>query len=58
MYAITLHHPPQAHIDAVTYIGPGGLKFAEKLADLGGQVSVPTTLNSNSIDRQQWQVSE
>eukprot|EP00929_Paragymnodinium_shiwhaense_P008015 TRINITY_DN111934_c0_g1_i1.p1 TRINITY_DN111934_c0_g1~~TRINITY_DN111934_c0_g1_i1.p1 ORF type:complete len:639 (-),score=84.44 TRINITY_DN111934_c0_g1_i1:434-2350(-) len=44
----------QAHIDGCTYIGPGGLRFAEKLADLGGQVAVPTTLNSNSVDRRQW----
>ena len=29
-----------AHIDAVTYIGPGGLKFAQKLVQLGGKVKV------------------
>lgn len=29
-----------AHIDAVTYIGPGGLRFAQKLAELGGKVKV------------------
>ncbi|KAL7542739.1 hypothetical protein ACHAXR_012021 [Thalassiosira sp. AJA248-18] len=43
-----------AHIDAVTYIGPGGLKFARKLADLGGKVKVKTTLNSQSCDRRRW----
>jgi predicted aconitase with swiveling domain len=26
----------QAHIDGCTYIGPGGLRFAQTLADLGG----------------------
>jgi predicted aconitase with swiveling domain len=45
----------QAHIDGCTYIGPGGLRFAETLADLGGKVCVPTTLNSNSVDRRRWQ---
>ena len=45
----------QAHIDGCTYIGPGGLKFAQRLADLGGRVAVPTTLNSNSVDRRRWQ---
>ena len=45
----------QAHIDGCTYIGPGGLRFAQRLAELGGQVSVPTTLNSNSVDRRQWE---
>lgn len=41
----------QAHIDGCTYIGPGGLQFAQRLAALGGKVAVPTTLNSNSVDR-------
>ena len=44
----------QAHIDGCTYIGPGGLRFAQTLAEMGGQVAVPTTLNSNSVDRRQW----
>ena len=43
-----------AHIDAVTYIGRGGLQFAQKLAKLGGKVKVPTTLNSQSTDRRRW----
>lgn len=29
-----------AHVDAVTYIGPGGLAFARRLARLGGRVKV------------------
>ena len=45
----------QAHIDAVTFIGQGGLRFAQELADRGGRVCVPTTLNSGSIDRRSWQ---
>lgn len=44
----------QAHIDGCTYIGPGGLQFAQRLADMGGRVRVPTTLNSNSVDRRRW----
>lgn len=44
----------RAHIDAVTYIGPGGLKFIQTLVDLGGKVCIPTTLNSGSIDRVNW----
>ena len=43
------------HIDAVTYIGPSGLRFVQKLVELGGQVKVPTTLNSQSCDRRKWQ---
>ncbi len=30
-----------AHIDAVTYIGRGGLLFVQKLVELGGRVKVP-----------------
>jgi predicted aconitase len=44
-----------AHIDAVTFIGQGGLRFARKLVEMGGRVSVPTTLNSQSVDRRRWQ---
>ena len=36
----------QAHIDGCTYIGPGGLRFVKKLVELGGKVTIPTTLNS------------
>ena len=43
-----------AHIDACTYVGPGGLAFAEKLVELGGSVRVPTTTNSCSVDRRNW----
>jgi len=43
-----------AHIDAVTYIGPGGLEFAQRLVELGGKVKVKTTLNSQSCDRRRW----
>lgn len=41
----------QAHIDACTYIGPGGLRFTQQLVEWGGQVRVPTTLNSVSVAR-------
>ena len=44
-----------AHIDAVTYIGPGGLAFAERMAKAGAKVKVPTTLNSSSVDRRRWE---
>uniref|UniRef100_A0A7S3V6S8 DUF521 domain-containing protein n=1 Tax=Chaetoceros debilis TaxID=122233 RepID=A0A7S3V6S8_9STRA len=45
-----------AHIDGVTFIGQGGLRFAQKLVELGGKVSVPTTLNSQSVDRRRWEM--
>lgn len=44
----------RAHIDGCIYTGPGGLAFADKLKDLGGRVSVPTTLNAISVDQRGW----
>ncbi|KAL7562118.1 hypothetical protein ACA910_019863 [Epithemia clementina (nom. ined.)] len=44
-----------AHIDGCTYIGLGGLQFAQRLVQAGGRVKVPTTLNAVSADRRQWQ---
>ena len=44
----------RAHIDACTYIGPGGLQFAQTLANLGGRVLVPSTTNASSVDRIRW----
>ncbi|MEM7343509.1 MAG: aconitase X catalytic domain-containing protein [Chloroflexota bacterium] len=45
----------QAHIDSSVYIGPAGLEFAERLAESGAKVSVPTTLNASSLDEHHWQ---
>ena len=38
------------HIDSCLYHGQAGLDFAQRLADDGAQVSVPTTLNVSSLD--------
>jgi predicted aconitase/predicted aconitase with swiveling domain len=45
----------KAHIDGCTYIGPGGLKFVERLVEDGGRVRIPTTLNSVSTDLRHWE---
>ena len=44
----------RAHIDGIVYEGNAGLAFAERLADLGGSVRVPTSLNVMSMDRTNW----
>lgn len=44
----------QVHIDGCVYTGPASLAFAEKLRDWGGKVSVPTSLNSISVDQRRW----
>ncbi len=44
-----------AHIDSTIYIGDAGLEFAERLAGLGAQVRVPTTLNVSGLDEHHWQ---
>ena len=43
-----------AHIDSTLYMGDATLEFAEQLADLGGRVVVPTTLNVTGVDEHGW----
>ena len=44
-----------AHIDSTIYIGEAGLEFAERLAEMGAKVAVPTTLNVSGLDEHHWQ---
>lgn len=44
----------KAHIDGCIYTGPASLRFAELLAEWGGTVAVPTTLNAISVDQRRW----
>jgi cis-L-3-hydroxyproline dehydratase len=44
----------RAHIDGCIYGGLANLCFAERMADLGGQVRVPTTMNAISVDYANW----
>jgi len=44
-----------AHIDSTIYIGRAGLDFAERLAELGAQVVVPSTVNVSGLDEHNWQ---
>jgi cis-L-3-hydroxyproline dehydratase len=44
----------RGHIDGCHYQGPASLSFAERLVELGGQVAVPTSMNSLCIDRRRW----
>ncbi len=45
----------QAHIDSTVYVGDAGMEYAERLAGLGAQVAVPTTMNVGGIDEHHWQ---
>jgi hypothetical protein len=44
----------QAHIDGCGLLSDAGLEFAETLAENGGRVSIPTTLNMGPLDLQNW----
>ncbi|WP_232831682.1 cis-3-hydroxy-L-proline dehydratase [Pseudogemmobacter bohemicus] len=44
----------QGHIDGCIYASPANLTFAEKMADMGAQVRIPTTMNAISVDRENW----
>ncbi|MDX1396822.1 MAG: aconitase X catalytic domain-containing protein, partial [Gemmatimonadota bacterium] len=43
-----------AHIDSSLYQGPATLDFAERLADGGARVRVPSTLNVSGVDVAGW----
>ena len=45
----------QGHIDGCIYASPANLTFAEKMAEMGARVRVPTTMNAISVDRVNWQ---
>lgn len=45
----------QGHIDGCIYASPANLTFAEKMAEMGAKVRVPTTMNAISVDRANWQ---
>jgi predicted aconitase len=44
----------QAHIDSTIYMGEAGLEFAQRLANLGAKVAVPTSLNVSGLDECHW----
>lgn len=44
----------RAHIDGCHYMGEASLRFAETLAERGGRVAVPTSMNVISLDRARW----
>ena len=45
----------QVHIDGCIYASDANRVFAEKMADMGARLVVPTTMNAISVDRQNWQ---
>jgi predicted aconitase/predicted aconitase with swiveling domain len=53
--ALGLVDVTQAHIDGCIYASPANLTFAEKMAEMGARVRVPTTMNAISVDRANWQ---
>ena len=44
----------RGHIDGCIYASPANLVFAEKMADLGARVTIPTTMNAISVDWSNW----
>lgn len=44
----------RVHIDGCIYAAPAFLTFARKMADMGGRVTVPTTMNAISVDHANW----
>ena len=44
----------KGHIDGCILAHDANLIFAEKMQSLGAQVSIPTTINAISVDRENW----
>jgi predicted aconitase/predicted aconitase with swiveling domain len=44
----------QGHIDGCIYASPANLTFAQKMADMGAKVRIPTTMNAISVDHANW----
>ncbi|MDO5371386.1 aconitase family protein [Paracoccus sp. (in: a-proteobacteria)] len=44
----------RGHMDGTLLAHPANLIFAEKMAELGAKVRVPTTINAISVDRENW----
>ncbi len=52
--ATTLVDVTQGHIDGCILANAANLRFAEKMAEMGGQVCIPTTMNAISVDHDNW----
>jgi len=44
----------QGHIDGCILANTANLRFAETMAETGGRVSIPTTMNAISVDHGNW----
>ena len=52
--AKTLVDVTQGHIDGCILANTANLRFAETMAEMGGQVCIPTTMNAISVDHGNW----
>ncbi len=44
----------QGHIDGCILANAANLRFAERMAEMGGRVAIPTTMNAISVDHAGW----
>jgi len=52
--ATTLLDVTQGHIDGCILANTANLRFAERMAEMGGRVTIPTTMNAISVDHGNW----
>lgn len=52
--AETLIDVTQGHIDGCILANDANLRFAERMAQMGGRVTIPTTINAISVDHANW----
>jgi len=44
----------RGHIDGCIYAHEANLIFAETMAEMGGRIRIPTTINAISVEREKW----
>lgn len=52
--AMALVDVTQGHIDGCILANTANLRFAETMAEMGGRVRIPTTMNAISVDHGNW----
>lgn len=52
--AAALVYVTQGHIDGCILANTANLRFAETMAEMGGRVTIPTTMNAISVDHGNW----
>ncbi len=57
-HATALISVTRGHIDGCILAHDANLIFAEKMQEIGAKITIPTTINAISVDRENWQLQQ